>query len=119
MEHEYDVKKKNQLIKYINLLNIDPMDYNSLKRLSALLVFFRSTFTKSEFMRFFLGAFTRQEKEMLSYVIFDVMVRSKQGECGELDSYCEMASELQEYIDYDNPIKYNWEKIKEEMTDIV
>ena len=118
-EHEKDVKKKNQMIKYINLLTVDPLDLTSLRRLAALLVFFRSTFSKDECIRFFLETCTKQEKELLGYIIFDVMVRSKQGEIGELDKYCIVSSELQEFVDYSHPINANWDEIKKEMTDIV
>jgi len=118
-EYSKDLRKKNYLIKYTNLLLIDNRDFVSLRRFTLNAIFFRNTFSKEAFIEFFLDFFSDGEKRVLSYVVFDIFVRSKKGEVGEYKNYLSLIVKLQELIEYDAIIIDNWKKIKQEMPDLI
>lgn len=118
-EYSRDVRKKNYVIKYINLLTVDNFDTISLKRLATNLMFFRNTFTRVSFLYFFLNNFKDEEKNLLADVVFDMFVRTKQGEYGEYKEFFNLTLELYKYVRHDNIIRDNWEKIKEELSGVV
>lgn len=120
-ENEYlrDIRKRNRILRYVDLLYVDQMDYESLQRLASLLVFFRSIFIKTEILRFYLDVIEKEKKEIVSYVFFDMLIKSNQGEIGELEEYCKYAHQLRKSICYENPLNDNWNTLKEDMKGIV
>jgi hypothetical protein len=118
-EYSRDVRKKNYVIKYVNLLTVDNCDMVSLKRLATNLMFFRNTFTRESFLRFFVDSFGEEEKILLGDVVFDMFVRSKHGDYGEHKEFYNLSLELYKYVRYDSIIWDNWGKIKEELSGVV
>lgn len=120
-EKEYgkDVRKKNLIIKYINLLSVDHTDSISLKKLALNLMFFRNTFTKDEFLFFFLTYFSDDEKQLLAKVVFDMFVFSEKGEIGEDKRYHGLMLELYSISKNKLAIKKQWEEIKSEMIELM
>jgi hypothetical protein len=116
-EKEYiqDVKKKNNIVKYVNVLLEDPYDINTLRKLSILLLFFRNNFCKESFIYFFLDKFEEREKELLSLVIFDMFVRSKKGTICEVKEHLELSTDLQKYIVYNDNIQGIWQDVATEL----
>jgi len=120
-EKEYfkDVRKRNYLIKYVNLISVDNLDYISLRRFVLISIFFRNIFCKDAFIEFFLDSFDFDSKQALSFVVYDMFVRSKKGIIGEHKDYLNLIVRLQEFVDYDSLLIENWNKIKEEMPEII
>jgi len=118
-EYKIDVRKKNYVLKYVTLLSIDNQDVVSLKRLVMSLVFFRNTFTKDSFIYFFINTFNEEEKKMIGYIIFDMFVRTKLGECGDHKMFFKLIFELYKYVKYDTIVTENWEKMKTQLSKIV
>ena len=116
-EKEYiqDVKKKNNIVKYVNVLLEDPYDNGTLKKLAILLLFFRNNFCKEAFIYFFLDKFEEKEKELLALVVFDMFVRSKKGTICESREHLELSIELQQYIVYNDDIRGIWENVEDEL----
>lgn len=113
IEKEYiqDVKKKNNIVKYINVLLEDPYDKPTLIKLAYALMFFRNTFCKESFLFFFLDKFDKREKELLSCAIFDMFVRSRQGHICEVKEHISLSIDLQKFIIYNDDIRDIWEEI--------
>jgi len=120
-EKEYikDLRKKNYILKYINLLMVDCLDKTSLKKLCINMLFFRNIFSKDAFLEFFLKFLKEEEKELLGSIVFEMFVRSDRGEVGEYKEFCEMALQMYKYVDHNKLINENWEEIKKEVLEIV
>ena len=120
-EKEYlkDIRKKNYLLKYINLVFVDNLDLISLKRFVHFSIFFRSTFSKDSFLQFYLESFDDYDKMILAYIVFELFVRSNKGEIAEYKTFISLATRLQTFVRYENTINTNWFTIKKEMPDIV
>ena len=111
-EYNKDVRRKNYVIKYITLLNIDCVDAVSLNRLVQNLLFFRNTFSKEEFLKFFNEHFSNDEKETLAVVVYDMFVKSNKGEIGEHKCFYSEAYKLYKYVDYEHIINDIWIDLK-------
>ena len=111
-EYNRDVRRKNYVIKYINLLSIDSLDAVSLNKLTQNLIFFRNTFAKDAFLFFINDYFTAVEKEVIGVVIYDMFVKDKEGEIGEYKKFYEEAVKLYKYVNYRHEITEIWEKLK-------
>lgn len=116
-EKEYiqDVKKKNNIVKYVNVLLEDPYDVNTMKKLASLLQFFRNNFCKEAFIYFFLDKFEEKEKELLSLVVFDMFARSDKGTICEVKEHLELCVDLQSYIIYNDDIRDIWTEVSVEL----
>lgn len=114
-EYIQDVKKKNNIVKYVNVLLEDPYNKGTLIKLSQLLLFFRNNFCKESFIFFFLDKFEEREKQLLSMVVFDMFVRSKSGEICEYEYHLHLSVMLQEYIIYNDAINDVWLEVSSEM----
>lgn len=111
-EYNRDVRRKNYVIKYVNLLSIDPQDAVSLDKLVQNLIFFRNTFSKDAFLHFFNNFFGVQEKKVIGIVVYDIFIRSKKGEMGEHKDFYKEAHELYKYVDYKHIVNVTWSEIK-------
>jgi hypothetical protein len=120
-EKEYmkDVKKKQFFKQYMSLLMLDHNDAVSLKKFGIQMMFFRNVFTKEACLQFFLDSFEKKEKDLLSYVVFDMIVRSNKGVIGEHKQFYDYSLKLLKVIKYNSPLLENWEKVKQDMPDIV
>jgi hypothetical protein len=118
-EYRRDVRKKNYIIKYVNLLNVDNFDTVSLRRFTMSLMFFRNTFCKDAFVTFFLKEFSEEEKKLLANIVFDVFVRSEKGEFCDFKEFLDLGIKLYKYVNYKHKINDKWEEMKEEFSDVV
>ena len=111
-EYEDDVKKKNCICKYISVLMVDPNDIIALKKLTNTLYYIRNTFCKDAFLYFFLHKFDADERRLVSRVVFDIFIKTNEGEVGEQKDYYNYCFEVLGDIDYENTIiSNNWKKL--------
>jgi hypothetical protein len=108
-EYNKDVRKKNNIIKFVNLLTVDELDIVSLERFYMILLFFRNNFLKEYFLYFFLNAFSDNEKRLLASIVFDVFVKSSQGIVGEQKDFFVLSMDLYSHIDRRHPINDKWD----------
>jgi hypothetical protein len=111
-EYNRDVRRKNYIIKYVNLLCIDNQDSISLNKMVQNVIFFRNVFSKDAILKFFLKNFKENEKEVIGTVIFELIVKSEIGEIGEHKEFYMYATELYKYVNHDHVINKYWEEIK-------
>jgi hypothetical protein len=118
-EYKVDIRKKNYIIKYSVLLENNNLDKISLKRFVMSMVFFRNTFCKDAVMKFFLTDFTIEAQKLLSPIVFDIFVKSKEGEIGEYKDYYSFSLEIYNMVNRKHAINKNWEEIKEELPQVI
>ena len=118
-EYNRDVRKKNYIVKYAGMLVVDNLDAVSLRRFVMSMVFFRNTFSKDAFLYFFLEEFNKQEKKLLSNIVYEMFVRSEKGQYGEFKDFLKYAYELYGYIDYEHPINDIWEELKKDFESLI
>jgi hypothetical protein len=111
-EYNKDVRRRNYIVKYINLLCIDNQDSVSLNKLIQNLIFFRNVFAKEAFLIFFNENFKMDEKKVLGVIVFDMFVKSDIGEVGEQKVFFNEAVKLYEFVDHTHIINKNWEVLK-------
>ena len=118
-EYSRDVRKKNYIIKYVNLLQVDNFDTVSLRKFVMSLIFFRNTFCKDTFVSFFLEQFNEEEKKLLANIVFDMFIRSEQGEICDHKNFLDLGIKMYKYINHKHKINEHWEQIKENIENVI
>jgi hypothetical protein len=111
-EYNRDIRRKNYLIKYVNIIVIDNLDTVSLDKLLQSLIFFRNVFSKDAFLFFFNEYFEKDEKKVLASIIYDLFVVSKAGEVGEYRDFIRESVNLYKYVDREHVINKIWDELK-------
>lgn len=114
-EYKDDVKKKNNIVKYVNILNEAPDDYLSYYKFCNNAIFFRNTFTKEAFIYFFLNKFSESEKELLGKTVFNMFTKSSIGVIGEHKNHFVLSWELYPYVKHHSIIDESFKKINSEL----
>lgn len=115
-EYNRDVRRKNYVIKYINLLSIDFLDSVSLNKLVQNLIFFRNTFAKDAFLHFINNCFTAEEKKIIAVVIFEMFVQNTTGDVGDHKQFYKEALALYRFVNYRHGIVEIWNELKSPKT---
>jgi hypothetical protein len=106
-----DVKRRNNIVKYVNILTSDNGDYSSFYKFCNSAIFFRNVFCKESFIYFFLNKFDESERKLLARAVFDMFVKSGQGQVGDHYKHFKLSVELSKDITDNQPIDRNYEKI--------
>lgn len=114
-EWKDDVKRKNNIVKYINILTSSADDYGSFYKFCNTAIFFRNVFCKEAFMFFYLNKFDETERKLLGSVVFDMFVKSKKGYVGNHEKFFKMAVELYKDVEYNTFIDKNYKRILTEI----
>ena len=93
-EYKEDIKKKNNIVKYLNILSQAPDDYLSFYKFCNTALFFRNIFCKESFLYFFMNKFEETERKLLGRVIFDMFVISPKGVVGEHKTHFLLSCDL-------------------------
>ena len=118
-EYARDVRKKNLILKYINILTIDHNDKVSLKKITVLLCFFRNIFCREECIRFFCSL-SHEEQCILSCVFMDLFVITNKGFICEYDQFFIESMKLYKVTEnQNNTVLKNWKHIKQYNSSLV
>jgi hypothetical protein len=111
-EYKKDIKKKNLIIKYMDLLVIDPYDNVCLNRLISNFLLLKNVFCKDACLEFFLCSFTEEQLKLISKIVFDMFVVDTSGQICEYKEFYKSAIKINKSIDYRSPLLKTWEEIK-------
>jgi hypothetical protein len=110
-----DVKRRNNIVKYVNILTSDNGDYSSFYKFCNYAIFFRNVFCKEAFIYFFLNKFDDSERQLLARSVFDMFVKSSHGYVGDHIKHFRLSVELFKDIRSNQMIDKNYEKILKEL----
>jgi hypothetical protein len=111
-EYKVDTKKKNNLAKYVNILSQDPEDFVAFSKFCNTALFFRNVFCKDAFLYFFLNKFEENERKLLARVVFELFVKSEEGEIGDYRRYFSLVCEMYKDVEYNSVIEKHLVDIK-------
>jgi hypothetical protein len=110
-----DVKRRNNIVKYVNILTSDNSDYASFYKFCNYAIFFRNVFCKEAFIYFFLNKFDESERKLLARSVFDMFVKSEKGVVGDHLTHFKLSVELFGDISSNQIIDKNYKKIIDEL----
>ena len=116
LEYKDDCRKKNNIVKYINILSQAPDDYPSFFKFCNTALFFRNVFCKDAFLYFFLNKFEENERKLLGRVVFEMFIKSERGEIGNHKRYLSLACELYKDVELNPDIERHLSKVNRELT---
>ena len=117
-EWKEDSRKRNNCVKYLNIIVEAPEDCIALFKFCNTALFFRNVFTKEAFLYFFLNKFEEGERKMLARIVFEMFVTSKQGVIGEHRKHLNLAIDLYKDVSYCPIIEKNYKKVCERLNNL-
>jgi len=114
-EYASDLRKKNNIVKFVNVLSQAPDDYVAFFKFCNTILFFRNVFCKDAFLYFFLNKFEETDRRLLGRVVFEMFVKSNKGIIGEHKVHYNLSCELYKDVISQPIIEESFNKTQREL----